>query len=82
MEHYSSDDLPLRSLLQRPRQKRSVARVHAILDGAIGVLLSSGTAGFNTNEVAAASQVPVGSIYQYFPNKQALLSGVLEREVA
>ena len=81
MDHYSSDDLPLRSLIQHPRQKRSVARVHAILDGAVAVLLSSGTAGFNTNKVAAVSQVPVGSIYQYFPNKQALLSGVLERGV-
>jgi len=81
VEHFSFDDLPRSSLLQTPRQRRSAARVHAILDGAVTVLLADGAAGFNTNRVAEVSAIPVGSIYQYFANKQAILTGVLERGV-
>ncbi|MCO4774054.1 MAG: TetR/AcrR family transcriptional regulator [Deltaproteobacteria bacterium] len=81
MQFHSFDDLPRDSLLQVPRQARSATRVHAILDGAIRVLVELGTDGFNTNQVAAASAVSVGSVYQYFSNKQSILSGVLERGV-
>ena len=81
MSPASASSLPVRSLLHRPRQKRSIARVHAILDGAIEVLILDGLEGFNTNRVAECAGVPVGSLYQYFPHKEAILAAVLERGV-
>jgi AcrR family transcriptional regulator len=72
-------NLPLRALLHAPQQRRSARRVHAILDGAMEVLLAEGAEGFNTNRVAQQAGVSVGSIYQYFPNKQRILAGIIER---
>ncbi len=71
--------LPRRSLLHLPRQRRSARRVHDILDAAMEVLIASGSGGFNTNRVAEQAGVSVGSVYQYFPNKQAILGGIIER---
>jgi AcrR family transcriptional regulator len=56
-----------------------VLRVHAILDAAIAVLVEFGADGFNTNRVASTAGIPVGSVYQYFPHKRAVLAGILER---
>jgi AcrR family transcriptional regulator len=41
-----------------------------------------GFEGFNTNAIAERAGVSIGSLYQYFPNKDALLSDLIEREVA
>ncbi len=65
-----------------PRQARSVVTVDAILEGTIQVLLTDGSARLNTTRVAARAGVSVGTLYQYFPNKQALLFAVLERHLA
>jgi AcrR family transcriptional regulator len=72
--------LPRGALLSLPSQARSAARVHAILDAAMAVLLE-GERGFTTKAVAAAAGVPVGSVYQYFANKEMLVAGILERGV-
>lgn len=71
--------LPRHALSRVPRQARSVRRVHDILDAAVAVLLADGAAGFSTNRVAEQAGVPVGSLYQYFPHKEAVVAGVLER---
>ncbi len=65
-----------------PRQARSVVTVDAIFEGTIQVLLTSGSTGLNTTRVAQRAGVSVGTLYQYFPNKQALLFAVLERHLA
>lgn len=39
-------------------------------------------AGFNTNRVAEVAGVSVGSLYQYFPNKESLVTALIEREQA
>lgn len=67
---------------KRPRQKRSAATVEVILDGAARILEREGLERFNTNAVAAAAGVSVGSLYQYFPGKDALMAALVRRDAA
>lgn len=64
-----------------PQQSRSVATVEAIHDATIQVLLKDGADRLTTVRVAERAGVSVGTLYQYFPNKQALLFAVLERHL-
>jgi AcrR family transcriptional regulator len=57
-----------------PKQSRSQQMRRDLLAGATRVLHGSGAAGFSTNRVAEATGVSIGSLYQYYPNKGALLS--------
>lgn len=65
---------------KRPRQVRSVATFEAILEAAARILESLGFAGFNTNAVAELAGVSIGSLYQYFPSKDALIVELIRRE--
>lgn len=65
-----------------PRQQRSAATVEVILEAATRVLARESLEGFNTNRVAAVAGVSVGSVYQYFPNKTALVSALIDRTQA
>src|SRR5271155_109054 len=56
-----------------PGQARSKETVNVILEASARILESEGLRGFNTNAVAAKAGVSVGSLYQYFPNKDAIL---------
>lgn len=67
---------------KRPRQARSVATFEAILESAARILESLGFAGFNTNAVAELAGVSIGSLYQYFPSKDALIVELIRRERA
>lgn len=51
-----------------------------LLDGATRVLESRGAAGFTTNHVARATGASIGSLYQYFPNKAAMLGELHDRD--
>jgi AcrR family transcriptional regulator len=78
--------LPQRSRLileprKRPVQARSTASVNAILDATIQVLLRVGKERLTTTRVALRAGVSVGTLYQYFPNKSALLQAVLRRHL-
>jgi AcrR family transcriptional regulator len=64
-----------------PVQARSAASVDAILEATIQVLLSVGKEGLTTTRVALRAGVSVGTLYQYFPNKSALLQGALKRHL-
>lgn len=64
---------------KRPRQQRARATVETILDAAARILETGGIERFNTNRVAERAGVSVGSLYQYFPNKQALARALIER---
>jgi len=66
---------------KRPSQARSQHMVETILDTTARILAEIGYAGTNTNLVAARAGVSIGSIYQYFPNKDALIAAVHERHV-
>jgi AcrR family transcriptional regulator len=60
-------------------QARSAASVDAILDATIQVLLRVGKERLTTTRVAFRAGVSVGTLYQYFPNKKALLQAALKR---
>jgi AcrR family transcriptional regulator len=65
-----------------PKQARSTRLVEHILQAAVRVLERDGAAGFNTVRVAERAGVSVGSLYQYFPNKQAILFRLQQDEWA
>ncbi|MFC3712705.1 TetR/AcrR family transcriptional regulator [Sphingoaurantiacus capsulatus] len=62
-----------------PVQPRAQATVEAILAAAAGILEREGPTRLTTNAVAAQAGVSIGSLYQYFPNKQALTAALIER---
>ena len=64
-----------------PVQARSTASVDAILEATIQVLLDVGKERLTTTRVAMRAGVSVGTLYQYFPNKSALLQATLKRHL-
>lgn len=64
---------------KRPRQRRSKATVEAILEATARVLVEEGLDRASTNRIAEVAGVSVGSLYQYFPSKDALVMALLER---
>ena len=65
-----------------PEQSRSAATVTAVLEAAARILERDGLEGYTTNAVAERAGVSIGSLYQYFPNKDALTVALIERESA
>lgn len=61
------------SLRKQPQQVRSTELVAVILEAAVQVLEKEGAQRFTTARVAEKAGVSVGSLYQYFPNKAAIL---------
>lgn len=65
-----------------PQQPRAQATVDAILEAAARILEQGCPQNFTTNHVAELAGVGIGSFYQYFPNKAALVAALLDREHA
>ncbi len=64
---------------RKPRQARSQERVNRILDVAEALFASQGYAATTTNAIAAHAEVPIGSLYQFFPDKTAILQALALR---
>ncbi len=64
-----------------PVQARATVTVAAISEATIQVLLSHGAERLTTTRVAERAGVSVGTLYQYYPNKQSLLFAILEQEL-
>ncbi|NUO50489.1 MAG: TetR/AcrR family transcriptional regulator [Polyangiaceae bacterium] len=64
---------------KRPRQARSKVTVDAILTAAARILVDVGYDRANVNEIARRAGVSIGSLYQYYPTKEALMNAVVER---
>lgn len=68
-------------MARKPQQARSIATVNAIIEAAFIAVAERGTAATTTRHVAEIAGVSVGSMYEYFPNKEALFDAVGERFV-
>jgi AcrR family transcriptional regulator len=62
------------------KQQRSRLTIDAILEATARIVGHAGLDGANTNRIAEIAGVSIGSLYQYFPCKEALLAAVIERE--
>jgi len=63
--------------LPEPRQARSKQKVQLILDTAAILFEEKGVASITTNDIATTAKVPVGSVYHYFPDKNAILTALM-----
>ena len=63
---------------KRPRQERSRSTVDVLLRAAAQVFAARGYAATTTNHIAARAGVSIGSLYEYFPSKDALLVALME----
>ncbi|HKD24143.1 MAG TPA: TetR/AcrR family transcriptional regulator [Rhizomicrobium sp.] len=64
---------------KRASQDRSRATVDALVEATARILVKEGFDKASTNRIAEAAGVSVGSLYQYFPGKEALVAAVIER---
>ncbi len=67
---------------KQPRQERAKETVSVILEAAAEVFAEKGYAGATTNKIAHRAGVSIGSLYQYFPNKDAILAGLREQHLS
>lgn len=67
-------------LRKTPRQARARITFDAIIEAATQLLREGGLAALNTNAIAERAGVSIGSLYQYFPNKDALMVEMIRRE--
>ena len=65
-----------------PRSRVGKVSVEALVDAAALLLERAGVAGLTTNRVAELAGVSVGTLYQYFPNKEALVAALFDRNTA
>jgi AcrR family transcriptional regulator len=73
---------PAANRRRRPIQRRSQETVDAIVEASARVLARHGYAAATTNRIAARAGVSIGSLYEYFPNKQSVLTALLERHTS
>ena len=70
---------PLTQPRKQAAQARSRATVDALIEATARILVKEGFDKASTNRIAAKAGVSVGSLYQYFPSKEALVVAVMER---
>jgi len=63
-------------LKKKPKQERSKATVEVLVQAAARIIENEGLEALSTNRVAEVAGVSIGSLYQYFPNKEALIEEV------
>lgn len=72
----SSSGSPAR---RRPRQQRAQSTVDAIFAAVAQIVAAQGENGLTTNRIAEVAGLSVGSLYQYFPSKEAILLAMVSR---
>ena len=86
MRHYShsrperpTQDNMLKLGTKKPKQARSQSTVEAILEAVTRIMDAEGLVGLTTNKIAEKAGVSVGSLYQYFKNKESIFETILLR---
>ncbi len=69
-------DSPLR---KTPSQTRALRTVDTLFEAATRILASEGEAGFTTNRIAERAGFSIGTLYQYFPSKEAIVVALVRR---
>ena len=72
-----SVDSPLR---KTPSQTRAMRTVDTLFEAATRILASEGEAGFTTNRIAERAGFSIGTLYQYFPSKEAIVVALVRRQ--
>ncbi len=67
---------------RKAKQRRAQETVGVVLEAAARVLVERGYAGATTNRIAEAAGVSVGTVYEYFANKEELFEALIQREIA
>jgi AcrR family transcriptional regulator len=80
---FAVEQMPARKISTNPRksasQKRSRLTVGAILEATARILVREGFDKASTNRIAGMAGVSVGSLYQYFPSKEAIVAALIDR---
>jgi len=63
-------------VIRAPVQARSQQRVEQILDASKALILEHGCAGLKMSDIATTAGISIASIYQYYPNKQAIIAAL------
>jgi AcrR family transcriptional regulator len=66
---------------RKPVQARAIARVESILSEAGSIIAAEGVGGLTMTNVAKASGIPIGSLYQYFPTEASLVAELAQRHL-
>jgi AcrR family transcriptional regulator len=67
-------------LRKTPSQTRALRTVDTLFEAAVRVLASEGEAGFTTNRIAQRAGFSIGTLYQYFPSKEAIVVAMVRRQ--
>lgn len=66
---------------RKPKQQRALEKYQAVLDASIVVLMREGYDGANTSNIAREAGVAVGSLYEYFPNKESIYMAYIDERI-
>jgi len=66
---------------RKPVQQRALDTIEVILEATAQILQKEGRAALNTNRIAERAGISIGTLYQYFPNKHALLVEIASRQI-
>jgi AcrR family transcriptional regulator len=69
-------------LRRKPKQERSIQRLDLILTAAANIIAEKGVSAMRMTELAVAAKVPIGSVYQYFPEKAAIVKTLFDRHAS
>ena len=69
-------------MTRTPRQKRALATVDAIVEAGFIAVATHGVAGTTTNHIAGIAGIGVGSLYEYYANKEAVYAAMQERMIS
>jgi AcrR family transcriptional regulator len=67
-------------LRKKPSQTRAMRTVDTLFEAAARVLQTEGEAGFTTNRIAERAGFSIGTLYQYFPSKEAIIVALVRRQ--